>query len=411
MKMRRMISLILVLCLSMSLLIGCGNKGDNTGDSNTTNTPSDTTNTDNTDNTDSKDDNEDKSDILIGVSTAITGSSPLDGERTTNGVQLAVDEINAKGGVLGGRKLKLVIEDDQNLGNIAVTVANKMMSEEIVAMLGPQKSSSALAVIPVAEQYQVPMLSGGTSPKLIESQSPYFFRLRASDTLVASIAAKFCLEEFDAKKIGVLYNNDDYGTGALGVIEEYLTGLNIPYVKEGHNTGDKDSTGQILKMKDEGVDAVIVWTHAPEMAVIARQIEELGLDVPIVGSVTTSNPDFLNLTDGSAVKGLYSVCDFSIEDEREMMQNYVKVSREKFDMDPDMFMTTYYDGVYLIADAIERAGSTDREAVRKALSETNGYEGIIAERTCNEFGELVHEAVVLQMDENKEAHLIKKVVE
>ncbi|MGI6160520.1 MAG: ABC transporter substrate-binding protein [Christensenellales bacterium] len=351
-----------------------------------------------TDSTDTPDETEpatsEEGDILIGVSTAITGASPLDGERTRQGVELAVEEINAKGGVLG-RKLKLVIEDDQNEAAVAVNVANKLMNEDIVAMLGPQKSGNAAAIQAIAAEKQVPFLTGGTSPSLVTFDNDYLFRIRASDQMVAQVAAKFAVEELDAKNIGILYNNDDYGTGGQKVVEAYLTEINVPFVQEGHNTGDKDSTGQLMKLKNAGVDAIVLWTHAPEAAVIVRQIQELGLNVPIVASPTLTNQDFLNLVDASMVEGHYSVADFSVDDPREELQDYVKNVKEKYDLVPELFMTTYYDGVYIIADAIERAGSTDREAVRQALMETKDLQGVMGLKSANELGELVHEATVV----------------
>lgn len=345
--------------------------------------------------------------IIVGVCTAMTGSSPLDGERTKQGVELAVKEINAKGGVLG-RPLELMIEDDQNLANVAVNATNKLMNSNIVAQLGPQKSGNTKAVMGIAKENGIPILVGSTNPGLADEGNEYLFRIRASDRLVGQTAAKFAIETLNAKKIGILFNNDDYGMGAKGAIESYLDTAGLEYVAEGHNTGDKDMTGQIMKLKDAGVDTIIVWTHAPECAVVARQLKELLPGIPVVSGPTYTNQDFLNLVDAADIEGAYSVADFSVEKDTPEMKAYVAACDEEYGIVPELFSTTYYQGIYILADAIERAGSTDHDAVRQALSETKDFNGVMSAVNCNAKGEMVHEVTVVVL-ENK-VPVMKEIV-
>ncbi len=232
---------------------------------------------------------------------------------------------------------------------------------------------------------------------MLDFNNEYFFRIRASDKLVAQTAAKFAVESLGAKNIGILYNNDDYGMGAKNVLEAYLQAQNIPFVAEGHNTGDKDMTGQIMKIKDANVDAIVLWTHAPESAIVARQLDELVPDIPVVASPTYTNQDFFNLVDAAAIEGDYSIADFSTDEDTPEMQDYVARFNAAYNVTPELFSTTYYQGIYILADAITRAGSTDREAVRKALSETTGFKGVMSNVDCNSKGEMIHEVTIVQL--------------
>jgi branched-chain amino acid transport system substrate-binding protein len=347
--------------------------------------------------------------IAFGVSTAITGPAPLDGERTKQGILMAVEEINQQGGVLG-KQLKPIIEDDQNTSNIAVNAVNKLVSQPIVALVGPHRSANATAVTNIVVRNKIPYMTGATSPKLLALNNPYFFRTRASDAIVAKIAAKYAVEELKAKKVGIFFNNDEYGTGALEVIETYLKSIDRSFMSEGHNTGDKDMTGQIMKAKNGKIDALIVWCHDPECAVNARQAKELNLNVPFIGSPGYSTRSVLDLIDTSVSNGLITVTDFVANNSDPRVQQFTQKFRKKYNVDPELYAASYYDAIYVLADAIKRANSTDREAIRKALSETKGLQGVMSTLAANAKGELVHEAVVARI-QDKNPQLVKIVKE
>jgi branched-chain amino acid transport system substrate-binding protein len=351
-----------------------------------------------------------KGKILIGVSTAITGPAPLDGLRTKQGVEMAVAEINKKGGVLG-KKLKLIIEDDQNTANIAVNAVNKLLSQDIVALIGPHRSGNAMAVDQIVLRNKIPYFTGGTSPKLVTLNNPYLFRVRASDTLVAKIAAKYAVDELKAKKIGVFFNNDEYGVGAKQVIENYLKSIGIPVICEGHNTGDKDMTGQIMKMKNSKIECLIVWAHEPEGALAARQMKELSLNVPFVGCPTFSTIGALDLIDANTAKGIISVSDFFADSPQSRVKAFVKKFKARYKVMPEIYAACYYDVVNVLVNAIKRAKSTDREAIRKALMATKNFKGVMSTLSANNKGELVHEMVIVKIKKNKVLKLVKTVKE
>ncbi len=385
-NLQKLTAFLVTIAILATFAVGCGNKAPSTSS-----------------NAESTTDGE----ILIGVSAAITGPAPLDGERTMQGINLAVEEINAQGGVLG-KKLKIVAEDDQNTSNIAVNVVNKLVSnEDIVAVLGPHRSANAMATEQIFADAKVPFLTGASSPNLVTKvDNPYFFRIRGSDTFVGSIIAKFALEELKAKKIGVIYNNDDYGTGGRDVVKNYLTEQDCPpVILEGHNTGDMDMTGTITKCKEAGVDCLIVYTHDPEAAILTRQLNELGLDVPIVGPTTFTLPTYLSLVNAEETEGIYSVTDFVSNNPDPLALNFQEAFYDKYGVNPDLFAACYYTGVYVLKDAIERAGEVSRKAVRDALAETKDLPTVYGNLYANEDGELVHSAVVAEIEDNKPTYL------
>jgi branched-chain amino acid transport system substrate-binding protein len=390
----RLIVVIALLSVMVFTLNGCG-----TQDQSDSTMPKDTTKTS----------EQPKEDILIGVSTAITGPAPLEGERTKQGVNMAVEEINAAGGVLG-RNLKVIFEDDANAADTVVNAINKLISNKVVAILGPTRSNNVSAAQETIAKAKMPWLVAGTSPKLVTFNNPYLFRMRASDNIVAKMAGKFAVEELKATKVGILFSSDEYGSAAKDIVEAFLKTVNIPVVSEGHNAGDKDMTGQIMKLKNNQVDCIVIWTHAPESAIACRQLKELNLNVPVIGWPTFTNQAFYDQVDAAIIEGHYSVTDFSQDNPDPEIQAYVKKFEATYNAIPEVHSTAYYDGVYIIADAIRRANSTDSEALRKALMETKDLKGMMSTKTANEKGELVHETLVVKIV-NKTPTLVKSVRE
>ena len=391
-KLFRFVGLVLTLALVLSSFVGCGGKA--TKEDSSTVAASGTAGDTGSDGAASGEP------IKIGVSVAITGPVPMEGERSKQGVLMAVEEINAAGGVLG-RPLEIVVEDDQNTANMAVNVANKLVSDpDIVAIVGPHRSGNVMAVEKIMQDAGMPFLTGGSSPNLVtQIDNEYLFRIRASDDFVGKVIAKYALEEVKAERIGIIFNNDDSGSGGKNVVVDYLKNQGVePAVVEGHNTDDKDMSGAITKLKNANVDAIIVYTHDPEAAIFTRQRHEMGLsDVPIVGPTTFTLPTYLSLTTADETQNIFSVADFVPGNPDPLVQKFETSFREKFDVEPDLFASYYYTGVYVLKDAIERAGTADRESIKNAILETKDLPSVYGTLYSNEDGELVHSAMIAEI--------------
>ena len=396
---KKLLAVFLTAALAVSMLGGCGSNGSDgtTAASNETNAETDG-GSDETNETTSGGDS--SGNILIGMSASISGPSPACGLNAQQGAELAVKEINEAGGVLG-QDLELYVVDDAWTQETAINGTNLICDQNVVAQIGPFLSSLVLAVEDIVADAGHAYLFGGTSPALTEQGNEWMFRVRVSDSVSAMVASNYLTETLGCQKIGLFVNSNDFGVGGRTVAEEYLTENGVDYVVEVHNSGDTDMTSQILNLINEGVDGVLVWTDDAEVVIAARQFQDLGLDVPIVGSAAVSTSQVNDLCEPEWLTNWYSVTDFTITNPSEAVQNFTAAYQETYDADPEIYASTYYTSVYLIADAIERAGSTDPAAVRDALAETSGFESVFGTLSADEKGELNYGASICQMVDGK----------
>ncbi|MDF1494756.1 ABC transporter substrate-binding protein [Caproiciproducens sp. CPB-2] len=334
--------------------------------------------------------------IKIGLIAMLTGANPLNGLRMQQAVQLAVDEYNEKGGLLG-KKVELLTEDDQTLQDMAVTCANKLISEGVVGIVGPHRSTNAMAVEQVVASAGVPTLTGGTTPKISQLNNKFLFRCRASDAVFAEVAAQYAVEKLGSKKVGMFYNNDEFGTGGNEVAKAYCQKAGVEYVEEGHNTNDKDFTGQIMKMKNAKVDTVLIWTHDPELAIHARQIKDLGLNVNVVCSPGITMPQVIEMCKPEQIEGWYGVTDFVSTSTVDVTKTFVKNFEAKYNVPAELYSASYYGAAVSLLEAIKTAGSTDRTKVRDALAATKDLQVPVGTMTTDATNDMVHEVHVAKM--------------
>ena len=339
--------------------------------------------------------------IVFGLSTAVTGNFPLAGERTLQGVDLAVEEINAAGGVLG-KKLTYIYEDDGNDATTAVNVVTKLLNEDVVAVIGPHTTGNTLAVQSLYAEAGMPFFSGGTGVKLEnEMDNKYFHRIRPSDSICGAIAAKFAVENLGAKKVGVDYNNNDFGTGGRDVVVATLQELGVEYVEVAHNSGDTDMTTQLMNLQAAGVDAVILWTDDAEDVVTARQAYELGLDIPFITSAGVVMQQVLDQMEPEYVEGWYSATDFVPANDDPVVKTFVEAFNAKYGIDPELYASAYYGTVKALAAAIEIAGSTNHEAVNDALTQIKDLPAPTGTMTYGAHGNMIHSLVITQIHDLK----------
>lgn len=388
--MKKFIALLLALVMILSIT-ACASNPD---PSESANTPSDSSNPSaETPSDDQKFDGE----IVFGLSTAVTGNFPLAGERTLQGVDLAIEEINAAGGVLG-KKLTYIYEDDGNDATTAVNVVTKLLNEDVVAVIGPHTTGNTLAVQSLYADAGMPFFSGGSGVKLeTEMQNKYFHRVRPSDSICGAIAVKYAVETLGAKKVGIDYNNNDFGTGGRDVIVQTLKEMNVEYVEVAHNSGDTDMTAQLMQLQAAQVDVVILWTDDAEDVVTARQSYELGLDVPFITSAGVVMQQVLDQMEPEYVEGWYSVTDFVPANDDPIVQEFVTNFNAKYGFDPELYASCYYGAVKCLAAAIELAGSTDREAINDALTQIKDLPAPTGVMTYDAHGNMIHSLVVTQI--------------
>ena len=338
--------------------------------------------------------------IKVALCAPFTGLGSILGDYIKKGAQLAVEEINSTGGVLG-EQIELTVYDTAANPSTAMNVVRRaLFSDKVVAVFGPNMSSAVLGVHQLAQQAKTPMLVGATSPsfRFTKVHNPFLFRLRADDDVKVSQLVKYAVDVLGIKKPGIIYGSTDYCLAALDVAKREFGARGIEIVgAEQIKEGEKDATGQLLKLKNAGFDGLIGLTHEPEAAVVVKQLRQLEIDVPIIGFSAWGVPAFTDLA-GDAAIGVYSVQGFNPNDSEPAVRSFVAHYKSKWGEEPSDPAQAYYDGIYLLAKAIEIANSTDGEKLAEALSNQLEMYGVQGMLKCDEHHNFTSICYISQFD-------------
>jgi branched-chain amino acid transport system substrate-binding protein len=340
-------------------------------------------------------------DIVVGEFASLTGSEATFGINSSNGVELAKEEINNAGGVLGGRKIKITMEDDQSRpGQPSAAVKKLIASDKAIAIVGEIASSRSLEAAPICQEAKVPMISpGSTNPRVTEA-GDYVFRVCFIDTFQGTVMAKFALDTLHAKKVAILTDvRNDYSVGLTKYFKEYYTSHGGQVVVERSFSGggtDRDFRAQLTSIKAAQPDAIFVPGYYTEAGLIAKQARSLGIKVPLMGGDGWDSPK-LSEIGGSAIDGCYFATHFSPQDKNPKVQDFVKKYQEKFKAMPDGMAPLGYDAMMILGQAINTAGSTDGAKVRDALANVKNYPGVTGNITIDEKRNATKSAVVLRV--------------
>lgn len=312
------------------------------------------------------------------------------GEAYRNAEQLAVDEINAAGGILGGIQLQLVAEDASTDTDTAINACNKLLEDENVNIIvGPAFSTQGLAIEELCKEAETPIIVTGTSPAFANLENEYLFRGRSSDTIMGGLAMTFIMNNLgmgEGSTVGVLYNNNDFGVGGYGVICEYAGKNGITVVGEAYNVDDTDVTAQVTSLKNANCDVLVIWSSGGAVPVAARAIYEQGIECPVVGSAACGQNSVL-ATASEWINGWYCVSDCVLTKQDDAIQKFVSDYTAKYGADVLTYESAVaYSMVYLIADAYERAGTTDAAAFLQALQGTTDTKVLIG--TYHKYGHI-----------------------
>lgn len=317
--------------------------------------------------------------IKIGVLTTGTAIATYT-ETVTNGAQLAAKQLNEKGGVLG-KEIVIVTSDGSNTADETINGANRLLEDkEIAAVCGYPLSTGCLAIESLFKQAEKPLVISGTSVRLKdETDNEYLFRGRASDAIQARSAAAFLAEELGLNQVmGILYENNDFGQGALQVVEEYCKEKGITLVPEGFNPTDTDITTQVLKLKEAGCQSVVTWIAASSVPTVSSNMFNQGLTVPKCGPVAVTLEENLTNCEPDWIDGWYGVTDICMTKEDTALQEFMEGYYNEFGENAYLSNegANIYSHVLWICDAIERAGATDGPAIAEAMRNTDNFPGL-----------------------------------
>jgi branched-chain amino acid transport system substrate-binding protein len=336
--------------------------------------------------------------IKIGHYASMTGDTATYGQSADRGIRMKIDELNAKGGVLG-RKLELITEDDRSITEEARTTAQKLLQrDEVVALLGEVASSRSLAAAPEAQRAKVPMISpASTNPKVTEV-GDYVFRACFIDPFQGALMAKFARETLGAKRVAILFDfKQDYSVGLADFFRKTFTADGGEIVAdERYTSGDIEFRAQLTKIRATNPDAIFVPGYYTEVGLISKQARELGLDVPLLGGDGWDSSKTLEIG-GTAVEGNYFSNHYAADSDRPQVQEFVKAYKAQHGEVPDAMAVLGYDSAGILADALTRAGTTDGPKLRDAIAATKDYQGVSGSITIDPQRNARKDAVVLEI--------------
>jgi branched-subunit amino acid ABC-type transport system permease component/ABC-type branched-subunit amino acid transport system substrate-binding protein len=341
--------------------------------------------------------------IVVGAILEITGKSALAGQMMRNGIELALDEI-------GREHIEVVIEDNASSNSGSVNALNKLAGRgDIVALLAPIRSTMVLAMLGRINEVGVPTFTGATNENITRLGSRWIFRTRTDDGLAARLAARYAVTVLGARRIGILHETDAFGTGGMKALSKALEGdFGIqPVMIEKYHFGDRDYTGQLLNMRNAGVDLVILYcTHEADAGLILRRYRQLGMPYRFLGSPSLGTSIALDLARREA-EGIHVFTDFSPERPRLITQAYRERYRLRYSIDPDLLATQAYDSLWLIARAAAQ-GATDPESLRRVLL-AKPYEGAAGQYAFEPEGNGRHDLTIVQIENGR--HRVIEVLE
>lgn len=386
--MKKALALITSLTIAASLFTGCASKSSSNGSNSDT--------------------------IKVGLDFELSGDVATYGQGLTDGIEVAVKEINAKGGVLG-KQIELVKVDNKSDTTEAANAAMKLATmDKVVAILGPATSGNTKSAIPVATQNKVPLISGSATADDITVDSngkvrEYFFRTCFSDSFQGLIMANFAFEDLNGKNAAILVDNtSDYSKGLAKKFKERYAELGGNIVTEqAYQQKETDFRAVLTSIKATNPDVLFLPGYYTEAGLIVKQARELGLDVPVLGGDGYDSPKLLELAGKDALNKVYYTNHYSSGDTTSEVVQFKQAYKTAKNSDPNAFNALGYDMAYFLKDALERAGKADSEAVKQALASTKDFKGITGTLSVDANHNAVKSITILEVKDGEPTFLTK----
>ena len=363
--------MVLVAALLTVPLAGCGNTSGGSGD-----------------------------EIVIGGLAPLTGSVAQYGVAVDNAVKMAVDDINAKGGLLG-KRIKYISYDEKGDPTEATNAYTRLVDQDkIVALIGDVTSAPCEAVAQQAARDKLPMITPSGTSEAITTYGENVFRACFIDPYQGQLMASYASKKLNAKTAAILFDNGDpYSSGIADAFEAAAKALGMTITnKEGYASKSTDFNSQLTKIKAGNPDVLLLPVYYNDVVLIAKQAKDQGLTATLLGADGWDGVAAqLDAASADVVKNAYFCSQYSASSSDPALQNFLKTDKEKYNEEPNMFAVLGYDAMQIMAAAIEKAGTTDSAAVIKALRETN-YKGLTGTTTFDDKRNPVREAIITSFD-------------
>lgn len=370
--MKKLLRLFALVAVVASLLVGCGAKDSET--------------------------------IKVGVNLELTGPVSIYGIPERKAMELALEEINAAGGVLG-KQLEFIFYDNEYDTAKAVENAIKFATQDnVVAMLGPATSAPSLAVGAIAKEYEMVNFTPSATALAVtmdgDKVNPWVFRASFIDPFQGLVLANFATNELAATKAVVMFSDSsDYSNGLAEAFDEKFTANGGTVVETATYTDqDADFSAQLTSLSNLDFDVIFVADYAERGGLIVNQARAMGIDVPILGPDGFDTPDFNDLAGGAAnVNNVFFVNHFSVLLDDPQVVAFIAAHEAKFGETPNALSALAYDAVYMLVEAIKVANSEKPADIRDALDDLGVFDGVTGDILMNEFNNPVKSAVVIEL--------------
>lgn len=346
--------------------------------------------------------------VKIGANYELSGDAASYGTQMLEGLELAVEKVNANGGVLDGQEIEIVSYDNQSNVTESASVAQRLVAEGVVGVVGPATTGNTEAQLPIFTEANIPMVSPSATDDDITFDSAgdvleYFFRVCFNNSYQGSAGATFAAEDLSATNAIVFVDqSSDYSRGLADNFNSEFESRGGTIVNEDSFTaGDTDFSAILTTALTQDFDVIYIPAYYTEAGLIIKQAREMGIEQPIIGPDGFSSEVLLDLAGVENANDIYYTDHFSNESEEESVQNFLSAFEEKYGKEGGTWNALGYDAAMLIIDAIERSGSTDPQAITDAIAETTEFAGVTGTFAIDEDHNPVKPAVMIELQEGE----------
>lgn len=340
-----------------------------------------------------------ENEIVIGEYDSLTGSDATFGLSSNKGVRLALDEVNAAGGIKG-KKIRLVTLDDQGKNEEAAAATTRLITQnQVVAIIGGVASGRSKAAAPIAQSKKIPFVSPASTNPDVTKIGDYIFRICFIDPFQGLVMAKFATENLKLKKAAILRDvKNDYSVGLADVFAEEFKKRGGEIVADlSYQAGDIDFKAQLTQIRSKNPESIYIPGYYTEVGLIAQQARQLGIKVPLMGGDGWDS-DKLAEIGKDAINGNYYSNHYTTESSDPAVTEFIKKFKATYNETPDALAALGYDAAKILVAAIERARDLSGPAIRDELAKTKDFVGVTGKISMNENRDAIKSAVVIQVD-------------
>ena len=341
----------------------------------------------------------------------LSGAGATSGTMFKNGVELAVKEINAAGGILG-KKIEHTASDTQSNPGVAKGLTAKAVDDNVFAVFGPVFSGSIMVSMAETKRAEIPNFTGGEAAAITKQGNPFIFRTSFTQDTAMPKVARYIANGLKAKTVAVIYVNNDFGKGGRDAISKALEGMGVKVVADiSTDSGQIDFSAPVLKAKQSNSDVIFAYTNEEESARLLRELRKQGVTKPLVGETTLTGQKVIELA-GDAANGAIAHVGLTVDADNPLMLKFKAKFYQATGTISDHNGIKGYTSVYMLKNAVEKVGKLDRVAVAKALHglsiKVAKEPGVLMDVSFDEKGDIDRESFIVEVKNGKQ--VVKEVL-